>query len=351
MEIASNLLIVVDSGHGGKDPGAVWGDRLEKDDNLRLGLLVRDVLQRHGVNVLMTRDDDSTISLQERVRLANSRDADLFLSLHRNSYERLTPDTKGVENFIYLTAPAATTGRAAELVLQRVVDVGVQGNRGVKRGNYYVLRRSRMPAMLLEMGFIINEEDNRLFDQNLNQYAEAIAQGILEYFNLPYLPPGAPPAQTLPEGLPPVTIQPMPQPAPQPMPSTPAGLISLAQSTLNSRFGFDIPITSSFDSSTRHAVISLLQTELNRNFNSGLTVDGIYGPATRVMLKPIGPASPGNLPIIAQLLLLLHGYNPGQPDNIYGPMTMLAMQMFQQARFLPPVGIATPETLNNMLTH
>ena len=340
MELASNLLIAVDPGHGGGDPGAVWMGRLEKDDNLRLGLLLRDALQRRGVNVLMTRDSDITVSLQDRVRLANSHDADLFVSLHRNSYEMQTASTKGVENFIYLTAPAATTGRAAELVLQKVVDVGVQDNRGVKRGNYYVLRRSSMPAMLLEMGFIINEIDNELFDENLEKYAEAIAQGILEYFDIPYGSPVlVPPAQTLPE-----------PPSGTAVPSDRPGMIALSQRTLNERFGFALPVTSSFDSATRHAIVTLMQTELNRHFGSNLVVDGIYGPSTRAMLKPIGAPSPGNLPIIVQLLLLLHGYNPGMPDNIYGPMTTLAVQLYQRDHFLPPVGIATPETLHHMLS-
>ena len=344
MELASNLLIVVDPGHGGSDPGAVWEGRLEKDDNLNLGLLVREVLRKYGVNVLMTRDTDIFVSLQERVRLANEHDADLFISLHRNSYERQTPSTKGVENFIYLTAPAATTGRAAELVLQKIVDVGVQDNRGVKRGNYYVLRRTRMPAMLLETGFIINEIDNALFDEHIEEYAEAIAHGILEYFGVPYGENAViPPAATLPE--PPATPI-----ISQQMPTDPAGLRTLAQRTLNERFGFSLPLTGIFDGGTRHAMVSLMQTELNRNFGANLNVDGIYGPTTRAMLKPIGPASPGNLPIIAQLLLLLHGYNPGYPDNIYGPATILAMQMYQRDHFLPPVGIATPETLHHLLS-
>jgi N-acetylmuramoyl-L-alanine amidase len=186
MEQRDNLLIAVDAGHGGWDNGASRGGRLEKDDNLALALLVRDELNGQCVNVLMTRDSDVFVELKDRADLANAANADLFISLHRNSYIEQTPTSKGVENWIYLTAPEATSGNAARLVLDEVVRAGVQTNRGVQRGNYYVLRKTKMPAMLLESGYIINDEDNRLYDQRLREYAKAIAKGALKYFNVPY---------------------------------------------------------------------------------------------------------------------------------------------------------------------
>ena len=195
---SDELLIVIDAGHGGWDNGASWEGRLEKDDNLRLALEVEKELRRNNIPVLMTRDSDVYVSLTDRVNMANEAGADLFVSLHRNSYIEHTPTTNGVENYIYLTAPAETTGLAAQLVLDSVVRVGVQSNRGVSRGNYYVLRRTVMPAMLLEMGFIIDERDNMLFDKHMEEYAAAIVRGIMRYFNLEYtqspncLPPELP---------------------------------------------------------------------------------------------------------------------------------------------------------------
>ena len=172
-------VITLDAGHGGTDPGAVYGSRLEKDDNLRLALQVRDDLAARCVNVIMTRDTDVFVSLEDRVRIAGENCAGLFVSLHRNSYHRHTPNTNGVSNYIYLTAPEGTR-QAAELVLERVAGVGVRSNWGVLRGDYYVLRNSDMPAMLLEMGFIIDPIDNFLFDIFFCEYAAAIAHGIIQ---------------------------------------------------------------------------------------------------------------------------------------------------------------------------
>ena len=174
---ANNLLVVIDAGHGGYDNGAAFEGRLEKDDNLRLALAVQKQLEAMGLGVLMTRTEDIFIPLPERADIANQAGADLFVSLHRNSYTEHTPSSHGVENIIYLTAPKAAE-HMAQTVLAEVVQVGVQGDRGVTRGNYYVLRRTTMPAMLLEMGFIIDPEDNRLFDEKLEDYAAAIARGI-----------------------------------------------------------------------------------------------------------------------------------------------------------------------------
>lgn len=186
MEKRDNLLIAVDAGHGGWDNGASMDGRMEKDDNLALARLVRDELAGQCVNVLMTRDSDVFVELKDRADMANAANADLFISLHRNSYTEHTPTSNGVENWIYLTAPEATAEKAAQLVLDEVVQAGVQTNRGVQRGNYYVVRKTKMPAMLLESGYIIDEEDNRLYDQYLPQYAKAIAKGALKYFNIPY---------------------------------------------------------------------------------------------------------------------------------------------------------------------
>ena len=184
METTNRLLVVIDAGHGGYDNGAAFEGRLEKDDNLRLALAVRQHLEAMGIPTLMTREDDTFIPLPDRANMANQAGARLFLSLHRNSYTEHTPSAHGVENIVYLTAPVATE-EMARLVLDEVVRVGVQADRGVTRGDYYVLRRTQMPAMLLEMGFIIDPEDNRLFDEKMEEYAAAIARGVVRALGMP----------------------------------------------------------------------------------------------------------------------------------------------------------------------
>ncbi len=169
--------VVLDPGHGGiGNPGAVSGNRLEKDDNLRLALAVRDILAARGVNTVMTRSTDVDVSLTERSNISNRNNADLFVSFHRDS--STNPAANGVGTFIYTAAPARTAGYAFA-VSDSIADAGVQTNRGVLRANYAVLRNTVAPAMLLEMGFITNTRDNQLFDTNFNAYANAIANGIV----------------------------------------------------------------------------------------------------------------------------------------------------------------------------
>ena len=181
--------IVLDSGHGGSDPGAVNGARLEKNDNLNLALAVQRRLTDRGQRVIMTRSTDVFIPLAERSAISNRNNTDLFVSIHRNA--AASSAANGVENFVYIN-PTPREIQYAQIVLDEIVRAGVQSNRGVKRGNFAVLRNTRAPAMLLEMGFITNQRDNQLFDQNFDAYAEAITRGILSALGLPAAP-GVPP--------------------------------------------------------------------------------------------------------------------------------------------------------------
>ena len=167
--------IYIDAGHGGTDAGAVNGSRYESVDNLKIALAVKSLLVAQGHTVLMARENDIHVSLATRTTQANNAKADIFVSLHRNSFTNSAAN--GVEIWIYTTAGAVDTGMATE-VLERIVKVGVQSNRGIKKGNYHVCRESKMPSMLVELGFISNAKDNELFDKYLNDYALAIAQGI-----------------------------------------------------------------------------------------------------------------------------------------------------------------------------
>lgn len=171
--------VVIDAGHGGKDVGAEYNGRYEKDDNLALVLLVADKLREKGIDVALTRDDDTFISLEKRCRIANRKEAQLFVSLHRNSAE----NAKGVEIWVSSDKPEKDT-LLAENILNNLDEAGISQNRGVKYGyaqgdgDYYVNSHTAMPSCLVELGFINSEEDNNLYDQNLNLYAEAIADAI-----------------------------------------------------------------------------------------------------------------------------------------------------------------------------
>jgi N-acetylmuramoyl-L-alanine amidase len=171
--------VVIDPGHGGKDVGAVYGERYEKDDNLTLALLVNDKLREMGIESAMTRNKDKQISLENRCKFANFKKADLFVSLHRNSAD----GAKGVEIWIESESPR-TDKNLAENILKGLDNAGVSQNRGVKSGyargdgDYYVNSHTDMPSCLVELGFINSETDNKFFDENIDEYAQAIADAI-----------------------------------------------------------------------------------------------------------------------------------------------------------------------------
>ncbi len=174
--------VCIDAGHGGESSGAVLGDRLEKNDTLRLSLLVRDILKGRGYTVVMTRDDDSDVSLADRCKIANREKASLFVSIHRNS--STSADAVGMEMWIHSVNPTDD-----KLLAQNILDclqtVGISANRGIHTGyrdgdtmNYYINRHTKMPSVLAEIGFISSKVDNKDFDEKLNDYALAIANGI-----------------------------------------------------------------------------------------------------------------------------------------------------------------------------
>ena len=178
--------IMLDSGHGGRDPGAVYNGRQEKDDALRLALAIGEILQDRGVDVLYTRTEDVYESPFEKAMEANTADADFFLSIHRNSYP--TDNTvSGVESLIY--DKSGIKFEMAENINEQLEAVGFV-NLGVKeRPNLVVLKRTRMPAVLVEVGFINSDTDNQLFDENFQDIVEAIAAGIVDTLGLPKFSP------------------------------------------------------------------------------------------------------------------------------------------------------------------
>lgn len=169
--------IALDAGHGGSDPGAVYKGRQEKDDTLDLTLAVGDILKKNGIDVYYTRTTDEYETPFKKATDANNSGADLFVSIHRNSSENPN-QYSGVETLVY-----SDTGLKAEVarnINNQLEDAGFK-NLGVdERKNLVVLKRTKMPAVLVEAGFINNDKDNYLFDEEFDSIAQAIADGILE---------------------------------------------------------------------------------------------------------------------------------------------------------------------------
>ena len=181
--------VCVDAGHGGSDVGAVGLDgSYEKDDNLRLALKVADALKESGVTVILTRSDDSDTQLNSRSKIANKAKADIFVSLHRNS--TANPNTtKGIEIWIH-SSGSERSYDAADDILNNLEQVGISENRGVRIGtqgdsddDYAVIRDTDMTSMIIEMGFMTSQDDLDYFNENIDNYAKAISNGVVEWLN------------------------------------------------------------------------------------------------------------------------------------------------------------------------
>ena len=169
--------IMLDAGHGGRDPGAVYNGRQEKDDVLKLVLAIGEILQNSGIDVEYTRTTDIYETPFQKATEANEAGVDFFISIHRNS-SPLANQYMGVESLIYNLS--GIKYEMAENINAQLETVGFK-DLGVKaRPNLVVLRRTKMPAILVEVGFINSDSDNTLFDKNFNDIAQAIADGILD---------------------------------------------------------------------------------------------------------------------------------------------------------------------------
>lgn len=175
----------LDAGHGGKDPGAIGNGMREKDIALSVTKKVGNILKRHEVKVGYTRTTDKAVDLNKRGSMANAFGADIFVSIHTNAFKNA--NAQGVETFSY---PSSRSGaKLAKSIQNEVIGAKLYSkNRGTKTANFAVLRQTRMPSALTEMAFITNKVDSNLLRDKQNEFAEAIAKGILKYLGISYKP-------------------------------------------------------------------------------------------------------------------------------------------------------------------
>ena len=172
-------IVLIDPGHGGKDPGAIGiGGLQEKNVILPIAIQVVALLQEQGVQTVMTRDNDYFVELGSRVAKAEGVQADLFVSIHANSMPANRSDINGLETY-YFDSGQRLAQTIHNNVLQRV---DIQDRR-VRRSRFFVLRKSSMPSVLVEVGFVTGNEDARRLANSdyRDQMAAAIARGILQY--------------------------------------------------------------------------------------------------------------------------------------------------------------------------
>lgn len=224
-EFFKRILIVIDPGHGGEDPGAIgkYGTK-EKDVNLSISKILKEKLEKIGFRVLLTREDDIFIPLVKRTKFANDNKADLFISIHCNASKKPSGTDKGFE--VYFLSEMATdpdavatekleneviklekqteeltklqkllwsmivnefineSSRLCSLILNECVTRTNQISRGVKQASFYVLRGAQMPAVLVEVGFISNpDEELKLIRQDFQQLiADGIVSALIKYY-------------------------------------------------------------------------------------------------------------------------------------------------------------------------
>lgn len=179
------ITVVVDAGHGGKDPGAVAGNIREKDINLSTALKLRDALMAKGYNVIMTRDADVFVDLYKRAAIANENNADLFISIHANA--TLSTAITGLE--VYYT-PAMQSDKKvydqypfAKLVYDNILASTGREGRGVRQGKFVVIRETSMPAVLVELGYMTNPSELSLISTDVyqNQAVNGIVNAVDKY--------------------------------------------------------------------------------------------------------------------------------------------------------------------------
>lgn len=182
-------VIFLDAGHGGVDPGSSVGSRDEKDDTLKLTLKVRDELENLNFKVVLSRDDDTYVNRVERAKIANKNNAAFSISIHRNK----AVEGNGVELYIpskndevsQLLGNNIFNALASQGFYPRSVRVGTLQS---TKDDYAENSETNMPSCLVEVGFMQDEKDNKLFDNNLESNALAIATAISDTFQTLYEP-------------------------------------------------------------------------------------------------------------------------------------------------------------------
>ena len=191
---ATEKLVVIDPGHGGKDPGSqAIRDGVEilneKDINLDVALRLNRMLKSAGVNTYMLRDSDTSITLYERPAMANAANGDLYVAVHNNS-SPVNPNARGVEVYYNSKANECDFGiyskHLAEVAYEELQKtLGIPGRGAKSEPAYAVLNKSQMPAIIIEGAFLSNTEDLKLMmtDEFRENYAKATAKAIIQILN------------------------------------------------------------------------------------------------------------------------------------------------------------------------
>lgn len=182
--VLSQKMIVIDPGHGGTDPGAGAYGLKEKDVVLDTALKVKALLAKTPFQYKLTRETDKTLSLNQRVSIAKEANADIFISIHANAFNGSANGTETYYYAAYENPNTADSKLLATKIQNRLLAAWNLYDRGVKHGNFHVIRENTMPGVLTELGFIDNKKDNEKLASEAwrQEAAKAVYWGILDYY-------------------------------------------------------------------------------------------------------------------------------------------------------------------------
>lgn len=200
-EDKKNMKVCLDPGHGGTDisNGSPDGTYKEHEFNLDLALRVKPLLERNGIEVVMTRDNNTSVDLAERAAIANAAGVDLYVSLHSNASGSAWSDASGLCVYTYASGATAQRNIAAQLLLTRMTEAGINiFSAGMYHAGFTVLANTNMPAYLVEYGFHTNKTEVELLKTPAyrDKLAAATAKAICDYFGVAWTEPEAPPPET-----------------------------------------------------------------------------------------------------------------------------------------------------------
>lgn len=331
--------VFIGVGHGGRDSGAV-GYIVEKDGALVIATACKDYLIANGVEVRMSRYVDETESLTEKINECNAYNPDLCADIHLNA-----GGGDGAEVFHSIVGGKGKI--LAENILKELEAIG-QNSRGTKtkvnsNGKDYFgfIRSTNAPAVITEAYFVDNANDVQIGDtvEKQKRVGQAIAKGFLRTLGISSnndVPVGQSPAEN------------GQNTAESPVESgQKVGKIADIQSTLNSRYGFNIAVDNIYGSETHTALVKALQKELNKQFNAGLDIDGIFGPLTRNACVIVEIRDSGNITYLIQAMLICKGYDL-EADGIFGSITDSKVKEFQKNNNLTVDGLVGKNTFEKL---
>lgn len=184
IEEVDQKLVVIDAGHGDEDPGSTISNVNEKDINLEIALKLKAALEAEGYEVMMTRSDDTYLTLDERATFANQVEADLFISIHQNAYIE-DSSVNGIEVYYNESTKPAEDAQLAQLIQTGLVEATGARDRGTRAyDELAVTRKTEMPAVLVELGYMTNKSELSLLqtDNYQSKLVTGMVNGINQFF-------------------------------------------------------------------------------------------------------------------------------------------------------------------------